>query len=72
VLVKHFYSDSLVKSHTPVIIPFDERVIFVCLLNRAEFSSRLPEISQILDPISGTQFLVGGRRFGKRRLLGTV
>jgi hypothetical protein len=60
------------ESHTTVIVPFDDRVIFVSLLHRAEFSSRLPEVAQTLDAISGIQFLIGGRRLGQRWLLGTV
>jgi len=36
----------LVDSHTTVIIPFDDRVIFVRLLNCAEFSRRLSEVAQ--------------------------
>ena len=60
------------ESHTTVIIPFDDRVIFVSLLHRAEFSSRLPEVAQTLNAISGTQFLVGGRGLGERWLLGTI
>jgi hypothetical protein len=47
----------LVKSHSTVIIPFDDRVIIVSLLNRAEFSSRLSEVAQTLDTISRSQFL---------------
>ena len=62
----------LVQSHTAVIILFDYRVVFVGLLNRAEFPSRLSEVAQTLDAISGTQFLVGGGGFGERRLPGTV
>jgi len=62
----------LVESHTTVIIPFDDRVIFVNLLNCAEFSSRLSEVAQTLDAISGIQFLVSGRGFGERWLPGTV
>jgi hypothetical protein len=60
------------KSHTTVIIPFDDRVIFVSLLNCAQFSSRLSEVAQTLHAISRFQFLVGGRRLGKRWLLGAV
>ncbi len=60
------------ESHTTVIIPFDDRVIFVCLLNGAEFSSRLSEVAQTLDAISGVQFLAGGRGLGKRWPLGTL
>ena len=60
------------ESHAAVIIPFDDRVIFVSLLNRAEFSSRLSEVAQSLDAISGIQFLVGGKGFGEVWLLGTV
>jgi hypothetical protein len=61
-----------VESYTTVIIPLDDRVILVSLLNCAEFSSRLSEVAQTLDAISGTQFLVGGRRLDERWLLGTV
>jgi hypothetical protein len=43
----------LVESHTTVIIPLDDRVIFVSLLNCAECSSRLSEVAQTLDAISG-------------------
>jgi hypothetical protein len=53
-----------VDSHTTVIIPFDQRVIFVSLLNCAEFSSRLSEVAQALDTISGIEFLIGGRGLG--------
>jgi hypothetical protein len=35
----------LVKSHMTAIIPFDDRVIFVGLLNCAEFSRRLSEVA---------------------------
>jgi hypothetical protein len=61
-----------VESRTTIIIPFDDRVIFVSLLNRAEFSRRFSEIAQTLHAISGIQFLVGGRGLGERWLLGTV
>jgi hypothetical protein len=61
-----------VESHTTVIIPLDDRVIFVRLLNRAEFSSRHSEGAQTLDAISGIQFLVGGRGIGERWLPGTI
>jgi hypothetical protein len=59
----------LVESRTTVIIPLDDRIFFVSSLNRADFSSRLSEVSQTLDPISGFQFLVGGTGFAERRLL---
>jgi hypothetical protein len=49
-----------VHSHTTVIIPLHDRVIFVSLLNCAEFSSRFPEIAQPLDAIPGIQFLAAG------------
>ena len=57
------------KSHTTVIIPFDDRVIFVRLLHCAEFSSRFSEVAQTLDAISGIQFLVGGRGLDSGGLL---
>ena len=53
-------------------IPLDDRVIFVSLLNCAECSSRLSEVAQTLDAISGIQFLIGGSRLRERWLLGTV
>jgi hypothetical protein len=62
----------LAESHTTVIIPFDDRVIFVSLLNCAEFSSRLSEVAQTLYAISGIQFLVGGSGLGERWLLGSI
>jgi hypothetical protein len=62
----------LVESRTAGIIPFDDRVIFVSLLNCAEFPIRLSEIAQTLDAISGIQFLVGGRGLSEAWLLGTV
>jgi hypothetical protein len=62
----------LVDPHTAVIIPFDDCVIVVGLQNCAEFSSRGSEASQTLDPISGSQFLVGGRGLGERWPFGTV
>lgn len=62
----------LVQSLTTVIIPFNDRVIFVGLLHCAEFSSRLSEVAQTLDAISGIQFLASGGRLRERWLLGTV
>jgi hypothetical protein len=61
-----------VESHATLIIPLDDRVIFVSSLNCAVFSSGLSEVAQTLNAISGIQFLVGGRGLGKRWLLGTV
>jgi hypothetical protein len=61
-----------VESHTTVIIPFDDRVIFVNLLNCAEFSSRLSEVAQTFDAISGVQFLVAGRGLGEPWLPGSI
>jgi hypothetical protein len=62
----------LVQSCTTVIIPFDDRVIFVSLLDCAEFSSLLPEVAQTLDAISGIQFLVGNWGIGKAWFLSAV
>ena len=57
------------ESHTTVIIPFNDSVVFVSLFNCAEFSSQLSEVSQTLDAISGIQFLTGGRSLGERWFL---
>jgi hypothetical protein len=62
----------LVESHATVIIPLDDRVLFVSSLNCAEFSSWLSEVAQTLDTVSGCQFLASGRGLGERWLLGTV
>ena len=60
------------ESYPTVIIPFDDRVIFVRSFNCAEFSIRLSEVAQTLDAISGTQFRAGGRGFGERWSFGPV
>jgi hypothetical protein len=62
----------LVESHTTGIIPFDDRVIFVSLLHCAELPSRLSEVAQTLDAISGIQVVVVCRWLGEAWLLGTV
>ena len=59
------------EPHTTVVIPLDDRVIFVGLVNGAEFAGRRSEVAQTLDAISGIQFLVGGTGLGERWLLGT-
>jgi hypothetical protein len=68
----HFLERRLVNSYTTVVIPFDERVIFINLPNCAKFSRWHSEVAQTLDAISGTQLLSGGGGFDKRWLLGTV
>jgi hypothetical protein len=62
----HLLEQRLVESHTTVIIPFEDRVIVVRLLNGAQFSSRLSEVAQTLDAISRIQFLIWGRGLGER------
>ena len=57
------------ESHTTGIIPFDDRVIFVSLLHCAELPSRLSEVAQTLDAISGIEFLTGGSGLGERGFL---
>ena len=59
-------------SPTTGIIPFDDRVILVSLLNCPEFSSRPSEVAQTLDAISALQVLVVCRWLGEAWLLGTV
>jgi hypothetical protein len=55
-----------------VIIPFDDRVIFVRLFHSAYFSRRLAEVAQTLDAISWAQLLAGGRGIDERWPPGTV
>jgi quercetin dioxygenase-like cupin family protein len=52
-LLANFFEPRLAQSHTTVVIPLYKRVVFVRLLNCTEFSSRLSEISQTLDAITG-------------------
>jgi hypothetical protein len=52
------------QSHTTVIIPFKERVVFVSLLNCGEFSNRFSEVARALDTISGIEFLAGSGGLG--------
>jgi hypothetical protein len=59
-------------SHSTVIIPLDDRVLFVSSFNRTEFSIRPSEVAQTLDTISGSQFLARGGRLGERWSLGAV
>jgi hypothetical protein len=61
----------LVKSRATVVIPLDDRVLFVSSLNCADFSRRLSEVAQTLDAISGIQFL-GNTALAERRLLGPI
>jgi hypothetical protein len=56
----------LLQSVATVIVPFDDRVIVVCLLNGSEFSRRPSEVAQTLDAISGIQFLPAGGGLGER------
>jgi hypothetical protein len=62
----------LVASRSTVIIPFDDRVIFVSFLNCAQFSTRLSEVAQALNAVSGIQFFAGGGGLGQRWLFRTV
>jgi hypothetical protein len=60
------------ESHTTVIVPFHDRVIFVSLLYGSEFSGRFSEVLQTLDAISRIEFLVGDSGLDKPWLLGTI
>jgi hypothetical protein len=62
----------LVQPYATVVIPFDDRVIFVNLSNGTEFTGRYSEVAQSLDAISRIQFLVIGTWFDKRGLLRSV
>jgi len=62
----------LMEPGATVIIPFDDRVIFVRLLHCACFSRRLAEVPQPLDAISWLQFLACNRGINQRWPAGTV
>ena len=53
-------------------IPLHKRVVFVRLLNCAEFPSRFSKISQTLDAISGIQFHLGSGGLDEWWPLGSV
>jgi hypothetical protein len=61
-----------VKSRATVVIPLDDRVLFISSFNCADFSRRLSEVDQTLDPISGSQLLAGGLGLGERWSPGPV
>jgi hypothetical protein len=48
-------------SRATVVIPFDDRILFVSSFNRAELVRWFSEIAQPLDTITGSQFRVGSR-----------
>jgi hypothetical protein len=62
----------LVESHATVVIPLNDRVLFVSSLNCSEFFIRLSEVAQTLDAISGSQLLTGGGGLGEWWSLGAV
>jgi hypothetical protein len=68
----HLLERQLVDSYSTVVIPFDERVMFIYLSDCAKLSRRDSEVTQTLDAISGTQFRAGAGRFDKRWHPGTV
>ena len=71
-LIVDFLKPRLAQSHTSIAIPLYKRVVFIRLLNCSEFSSRLSEISQTLDAITGIQFRLGSRGLDERWSLGSV
>ncbi len=71
-LIVDFLKPRLAQSHTSMAIPLYKRVVFIRLLNCSEFSSRLSEISQTLDAITGIQFRLGSRGLDERWSLGSV
>jgi hypothetical protein len=70
-LIADFLEPWLVQPHSTVIIPLYKCVVFVRFLDCSEFSSRLSEIAQSLNTISGVKFLACGG-LNQAWLLGTV
>ena len=62
----------LVEYHATVVIPFDEGVVFIGLLNCAKVAGPLSEVAQPLDAISGIELLASGGGRGERRPFGTI
>jgi hypothetical protein len=71
-LFANFFKPGLAQSHTTIVIPLYERVVFVGLLNCSEFSSRISKVSQALDAITGIQFRLGCGGLDERWPLGSV
>jgi hypothetical protein len=71
-LFANFFKPRPAQSHTTIAIPLHKRIVFIRLLNRSEFSSRLSKISQALDAITGIQFRIGGGRLNEWWSLGAV
>jgi hypothetical protein len=63
---------ALVESHPAIIIPFDQRVLFVRSLYSAEFSGRKPEVAQTFNAVPGFKFLAVADGIGKRWSAGAV
>src|ERR1700678_3001218 len=61
----NFLKARLAESHATVIIPFDERLIFVHSFDCTQPPRRRPEVPQTFNAISGVQFLVGGCGLGE-------
>jgi hypothetical protein len=62
----------LVDPLTPVTVPFDDCVVFVGLLDCAEFSSRLSKVPQTFYTISRIHFFAGSRGFHEGWFLGAI
>jgi hypothetical protein len=62
----------LMEPGATIIIPFDDRIIFVRLLHCAYFSRRLAKVPQTLDAISRRQSLACNRGIGERWPPGAV
>ena len=71
-LLANFPKPRLAQSRTAVVIPLYQRVVFVGLLNRSEYSGGFSKISQPLDAITGSQFRVRSRGLDERWPLGSV
>jgi len=59
-------------SSATVVIPLDDRILFVGALNGTELVRWFSEIAQTLDAITGSQFRNGTRRPIERWTLGTI
>jgi hypothetical protein len=68
----NFLKPRLAQSHTTIVIPLDDSILFVGSLNCYEFSSGLSKIGQTLDAITGIQYRVGPRGLDERWPLGSV
>jgi hypothetical protein len=66
------FEPRLSEPRAAIVIPLDNSIIFVRLLNSAEFPGRFSELAQTRDAVPRIQFLISCGWLGERRPLGAI